>query len=103
MTAPKLPTSIKIGAYTYDVGVRETADEGSFVHETQHITVAPNRGEDATADCLLHESLHAMFAILGFRKAAITDKQEEHIVSALSPLLLQTLRDNPKLVDFLVA
>lgn len=102
MPGPKLPSSITVGAYTYEVGVRETADEGSVVNESQIITVAPNRGPDATADSLLHECLHALFYISGTRAAGIGTKTEEQLVTALSPLLLQLLRDNPKLVDFLV-
>lgn len=101
MPAPKLPTSVTIGAYTYDVGVRPTADEGSIHHEAQTITISPNRGPDATADTLLHECMHGLFLQTGLREV-VGEKQEERIIQAITPLLLQTLRDNPKLIDFLV-
>lgn len=102
--APSLPTSVKIAAYTYEVGFGLTADEGSIHHEGQTITIHPDRGKDATADTLLHECMHGLFIQTGLRGGeVVSEKTEERIIQAITPMLLLMLRDNPKLVEFLTA
>ena len=46
---------------------------------------------------VLHEILHACADVVGVDD----DKAEERVVTVLSPALLQVLRDNPRLVEWL--
>lgn len=95
-----MPSVIQIGPYRFAVELNETADSGQFLHESQKILIGPENGPDARADTLLHEVLHGHFVLLGLRED-ISKKLEEKIVLALAPLLLDTLRKNPKLVAYL--
>lgn len=49
------------------------------------------------ADTLLHETLHAMTSLFQILPDA-SETEEEAIIKALTPALMHTLRDNPKLV-----
>lgn len=51
-------------------------------------------------DTLLHELLHAIWAHTGL---SYEDDEQERVVGALAPWLLGALRDNPRLVAFLLA
>lgn len=51
-------------------------------------------------EIMLHEVLHAC---LNSTSLQMTYKQEELFVQILSPRLLSTLRDNPRLVEYLLS
>jgi len=55
-------------------------------------------------DTLLHETLHALIAQTGLSEGSgpLSGDAEEQVVRALTPLLLHVLRENPKLIQFLV-
>lgn len=66
----------------------------------QRITIAGSMGPDQARDTLLHEVLHGLLRIVNLIP---DDKEEERVVVALAPLLLDALRRNPGLVEYLVA
>ena len=94
----KLPAKVRVGAATYRVinEAPDSGEQGETIESSQLIFVRPS-GPDATADTLLHECLHAIWC-----QARRNKDDEEEIVSALAPRILSLLRDNPKLVSFLV-
>jgi hypothetical protein len=56
---------------------------------------------DVQAVVVLHETLHAIFSQIGIRDL-LDQHAEESITKRLSPLLLQVLRENPRLIEYLV-
>lgn len=104
----KAPRHVDVGPYRYKVVLDraaidrksvefEHALDGKFDLVGQTITLSPELGFDGLRDTLLHELLHALLVTL-----ELDGKKEERIVLALAPLLLDTLRRNPKLVRFLL-
>ena len=62
--------------------------------------IDPDLSGTVAAECLLHELLHAIYdqtSLRGGGKSA-----EEDVVSAISPLIVSVLRDNPTLVALLI-
>lgn len=66
----------------------------------QRITVDAHQGADQLRDTFLHEVLHQCFNIVG---ALDDEREQEQAVLALSPVLLQVLRENSGMVSWLVA
>ena len=60
----------------------------------------PDQGADQKADTLLHEVLHAIWEQTPLRSRE-SDEQEEVVVALAAPLL-DTLRRNPRLVEYLI-
>src|SRR5688500_17816271 len=98
----KLPKSLQVGPYTITIEERQGDEMGEYQGDLQRISINPEQGQDAKADSLLHEVLHACFYIAGFRKD-FPEPKEERLVSALSSLLLDSLRRNPELVTYLTS
>jgi hypothetical protein len=109
----KPPKSINIGGYVYSVTVDEALanvvaldnGEGRVLGATryrhQSIVLDPDQHPQQLRDTLLHEVLHALndtAYALGDPRTPI----EEETILRLTPPLLTLLRDNPKLVEFLV-
>ena len=53
-------------------------------------------------ETLVHETLHGIFYLFGLR-THVVDEDDEPLIKALAPALLHTLRDNPGLVDAIMA
>ena len=70
-------------------------------HKTQEVLLKPGQAPDTLADTVLHEVLHCCWFNSGAASKFSKD-DEEFAVRSLSPLLLDTLRRNPRLVAFLV-
>jgi hypothetical protein len=71
--------------------------------ETLQIVLKPGMPRVLQQETLLHELLHAIIATQG--GVFTTSKEDEHeeaAVSAVSPLLLTTLRDNVALREFIL-
>lgn len=74
---------------------------GLTLIDDQMILIDPHVGADMQRETLFHEVLHACWFVCGFRE---TKKlTEEQTIVALSPVLLDTLRRNPKLVEALLS
>lgn len=107
----KLPASVKVGNYTFTVHAvpghemdkRQAA--GQFSGYAQTIDLRTDMGDANLRDALLHEVLHGVLYAHGLARVLELDADghEEKLVSALTPVILGVLRDNPALVKFLTA
>lgn len=68
--------------------------------QAQTVTLDPDVGRDVAAEVLLHELLHAMFWVTDLD--SLLDEHEETTAARLAFVLLDVLRSNPKLVDYLL-
>ena len=98
-----LPASIRVGYRDYAVEAwppREASASERYAEcdrVNQIIRVRDDLPEQLTAECLLHEVIHAAYDM------ACIDigDSEERTVSALGNQLSQVIRDNPDLVAYL--
>lgn len=107
----KPPKRITVGPHTYRVVVDRGAIDrisaqadrhvGQCDHETLTITVDPDLAPSQMAETVLHETLHAAMSLIGACDVLSFD-QEESVVRRLSPVLLEALRANERLVSWLV-
>lgn len=106
--ARRPPAALRVGFKRFAV---VTDDQRAYEHgahavcfpEAQEIVLRSNRGPDTLANDVLHETLHACFdvALLDSDTLKAAADAEEEAVSRLAPVLLQLLRDNPRLVSYL--
>ena len=92
-----IPRYLRIGPFQYSVELHDgywNKDDVRVYGEMDERTATINLDVDASPeiirDAIIHEVLHAILAMY--------DKDDEDLVRLLSPMLLQVLRDNPKLV-----
>ena len=106
----KLPEVVYVGPYALNVVVTEPPElndadnpdmklSGRLRLEDNAVLVSPSQSGVYLADTLLHEVLHAVWAVAG---GWSWDIDEERVIYSMSTVLLDTLRRNPALVDFLV-
>lgn len=116
--AMKPPASLVIAGQTFRVEVIDDPTSGVGRHGDEHTIGATNvdagimrvRGgkelsADQERDTLLHEVIHAVLSLTkldGQRDHFKTSEASERIVTVLSTHLLDTLRRNPALVEYLV-
>lgn len=97
----KPPTSVTVGPYRYKVVVddaRIPPDLYGLCDKGKHtISLHPDQSAVRLRSTLVHELLHALCDLTGVDD----DKAEERIVTVLAPALLEVLRKNPRLVDWL--
>lgn len=112
MTAPK---TVRVGPHRISIEISTAAHNAAQVAETaslygrydpgaNRITIQPDLHRDQEADTLLHELLHAVATGTGLTASggALEDaERQEVVVSALAPALLDLLRRNRTLVDYL--
>jgi hypothetical protein len=112
------PGVIQIGAYRINVFrdseymknlSEELGAELSGVAELgkQRITLDEDQPQDYEADTLLHEILHMCFNVSAMDidtevKTGQTEQVEERVIGGLTNILLDTLRRNPELVEYLM-
>lgn len=91
-----IPQYVKVGPYIINIEQHEgywNKDDlrvyGEFDERTSTISLDVDASADVIRETMLHEVLHV---ILG-----IYDRDDEGLVRLISPMLLQVLRDNPKL------
>lgn len=107
------PATVQIGPRRYDVLLdleelhRIEHDEGDDLygqsdHGKLRIIVDPTLPFDQLADTLLHEVLHGLTELTGIIDD-LGHKREERMVRRLTPALLDLLRRNPELVEYLTA
>lgn len=106
------PGKLRIGPLRVRVKVdRAAMDRASTDHGEQllgqadvatcRILLEPMMTPDAMRETLLHEVLHYTCSLTGLSEH-LGDKEEEQLVQRLSPILLDTLQRNPKLVAYLM-
>ena len=93
-------TKLVIGSQTYTVGFDNThlspfGAVGVTHKDTQRIILADNLPNDAIADTLIHEVLHA---ICHNYIPDVDDSDEEKVVTQIAHGLTQVIRDNPQLM-----
>ena len=105
-----IPRTIRVLDHPYRVEV-VTKEESLFrgadehavgsTHTTQEVIKIRSQEDLSTAsaiETLLHEVLHAMFALHSFAPYLHGD-DDEPLISALAPALMAVLRANPQLVE----
>ena len=92
-----LPRYLRIGPFRYTVELHDgywNKDDERVYGETDERTATINLDTDASPevirDSVVHEILHAILLMY--------DKDDEDLVRLLAPMLLQVMRDNPKLM-----
>lgn len=109
---PRLPSTIQVGPHRYKVvSNRPQMNEvcrkegrdllGHVNHWSLTISIEPTLAADQKAETVLHEALHAAVTVAGLGDEWGVDK-EEAVVNRLSPVLLDVLRRNPKLIAYLL-
>lgn len=88
------PRKVVVGAHTYKVRLSKIKQLGCCDYDTQVLKLRPGMEPDKDKEVLLHEVLHAC----GY--PTLCGKDEE-FVDAIAPVLLQVMRDNPQLVEYL--
>lgn len=90
---------LKIGARNLEVNIVEKIDKegeewGKTEYQERKIYIK-NVNYIENKITLLHEIIHISLKTLGY------NKQKEKIVSGLSGMLLQVMRDNKEIIDYL--
>ena len=108
-----LPSSVTVGPYRYSIQVdrarladlnrRQDGSHGHQVGETDHVTLEitmdPHLPLDLLKETLLHEVIHCIWSTVNLRQRKLN---EEDVIGSLVPTLLDTLRRNPTLVEYLL-
>jgi hypothetical protein len=108
----KPPKTIKVGSRIYKVSARRrdlhrTQSEiqqsvlGATMNHRLKIHLDKKAAAGVVQETLLHEVLHAVTEFTGLDDNL--GESEEDFVNRLSPVLLQVLRDNPELVEYLLS
>jgi hypothetical protein len=104
----KIPKIAKVGPLLYDIvekkKVGPKTKDGSIYfgftkHEKQSIAINKLLRDGLKRETLLHELLHCCVLQSGLQ---CDYDEEERIVASLSPLILQVLRDNEDIVEYLL-
>lgn len=106
------PVVVKVDTKRMHTVNKETDDVhglAAYGHDDLEIVVDPQQAASQMRDSVLHEVLHALFAIgpqnVLFQELDEKNKVgvlEENLVQGLCPLLLDFLRRNPRFVDWLL-
>lgn len=112
---PDMPESIQVGPHRYTVEAtgaaitKARAREGPTVvghHDANALvlTVDPDLPHSQQADTVLHEVMHAVLYSVDVDRVLVNHEAglDEHLICAVTPILLDTLRRNPDLVAFLI-
>jgi hypothetical protein len=113
MTQKKMPKEVKIGPYKFQIKNDKPSMDSARVrfesieaigftstHE-QCIYVDPELGEDMRAETLLHEIIHGICEATGI-SSSFDEKEEETFIATVTPLLLDVLRSNGEVIDYML-
>jgi len=97
--ATGLPTEIAFLHLTIQVseGVEDSDSLGEWDARTATINYDPTQTLPVLRETILHEMLHCAFEHTG-----VDPETHEQLIRSISPLLLEMLRRNPELVEWLV-
>lgn len=101
MSAAPMPKTIKVGAHTYSVLRKPksvlTEELGACDFDGLQILIRKQLRKSVAKETLLHELLHTC------TYPSLNDKTttDEDFVTAVAPVLLQVIQDNPRLVAYL--
>lgn len=111
----RVPLMVRVGPHRLPVVVdksrhnelqvaNDRATLGEWDSTTTEIVLSPDLAPDVMADTVLHEIMHACAYFAGLTGGSMPledEDAEELVVSALSTALLDVIRRNPDLVDYL--
>lgn len=101
-----LPKKVKIGPFKYTVEhlmeLRD-ADDINRLHGRHNgtyktIEVWARQAEDMKKETFIHECLHGIIDIAGLDLKGM----EEGVVTALSPVIMMWMKDNPKAMEWII-
>ena len=101
-----IPKKVQIGPFVFTVRLDQfsktvlTDSHGELDVDLLEIRLHPDRAELIIKETLLHEIIHGVCAVGGLDHELGAD-QEEKIVRRLAPILLDVLRRNPGMVEYL--
>lgn len=113
MPSMRPPRAIRIGPFDVRVDLSKKAQEkvdrdndgplyGLWDGRNATIMLSSRAADTILRETLLHEVLHAIFELSGASSVHIKDSDtEEGIVRSVTPMLLDVLRTNNRLVDYL--
>lgn len=108
MKRPQPPRKVYAGNHAYKVTVDKSGivgdhaeNRGSTQNETLSIVLDGRLARSHLRQTLLHEVLHAVWDQTALTATDVQDDQEL-VVQALAPVLLDVLCRNPSLVEFLL-
>lgn len=97
-----MPKTVKVGVHTYAVLRKTSAQMGDLLGEcdtnTLQISVRQRMKKSKSRETLVHELLHACTHPSFLGNERLTD---EDFVTAVAPVLLQVIQDNPGLLEYL--
>lgn len=93
---------VQLGPYSYDVEFERSHNSaaqtwGHIKYEEHVIRVDDNIKMERQRVCLMHEVLHGVFELVGHNP-----DNEEQLITAISPALLEALRRNKEMTEFLL-
>lgn len=101
----KIPSKIKLGPYLYRIEMVKSLQDGKGTDLMGHcksgehlIELREELPPDRERAVLLHELMHAMWEMGALEE----ETKEELAVLILSPLLLGVMKENPKLMEYLL-
>lgn len=97
-----LPDRVQIGPYSFHIELNKEVNDagnswGRIMYDSQRIFIDPAVERTKIAESLLHEILHGVLHVSGYRL-----DDEEKFVLGTSTILLDTMRRNPDVVEFLM-
>lgn len=93
------PRRIEVGPLVYKVVRADIDDYGQCDHDLFEIRLRRRLTREASRETLMHETMHACFDVAGIE---VDEEVEERVIRRLSPILLDTLRRNESLSDYLL-
>lgn len=95
-----LPKKIKEGYFTYKInkcnGLVDDKDLGQLDFTTKEISIDVTKPEQCQKETLIHEMIHMWLETLH-----VPNEFEENLCDFLSLKMINTFRQNPKLVKYL--
>jgi hypothetical protein len=102
MARAPMPRTIKVGPYTYtlDSDVPH-AHLGQTDVDAHRLHIKDGQPRAAEQDTVLHETMHAVIDAAGWTGTKMQKRCEERFIRILAPGLLDALRRNKTLRDYL--
>lgn len=105
----KPPRKVKVGPYAYtvrfdDAAMSAAGANGACLPDVASILLDSTCAPDTERDTVLHELLHAIWKqtqLVIEHPDGDSDSVGEKLIQTLAPRLLDLLRSNPKLVEYL--
>lgn len=86
------PLEVLIGGHRFAIEYKQMEDYGVLHFEKRTISIRKNLSEEDTLDTILHEVVHACFALSGIGYLLDNDNLEEALVRAVENLVVPTFK-----------